>query len=255
MAQAEGVQMAEGTNSLKQEIEKVSDRLDKIDERLTKFEVAAKVGSILAVIFGIASGIGGYVLKMEHDAVRKVQEDTIAVTNLTANVASLQKAIKVISSDVGRASLPVLEARIKNVTSTTTPAHYGYSDYLTDMQSLANLTLEYLALVPDKNNPISEADSRVLFSDLKSAADAARSRAQVGLKALNDQYFDDHIKAPDNFKNLVDYLVKHEDIPLSDDEVTCYQAAFPNWYYHITHSPSDSPNSPHCQSLIHVGPA
>jgi hypothetical protein len=246
--------VAEVLDRLEKEIDKLSARFDDLDSRLRKFEAAATAGMILAVVFGIAGSVGGYFLKAEADAIRKVQDDTVAIMNLNANIVSLQKAVSAISSDVGRAGLPVLEARIKNFTSAAAPANYGYADYLADMESLSNFAVEYLALIQDRNNPINPVDSGVLLSDLKAAAGAAKRRAE-GLKLLKDKDFDGHIKAPENFNHLVDYLIRHQGIPLSDDEVMCYQAAFPNWKYHITHAPTDSPNSPHCQSTIQIGPA
>lgn len=169
-------------------------------------------------------------------------------------VTSLQQAVAAVSANIQRTNVPALEAQINKFTLEVAPAHYGYTAYLDDMEGLSNYAIQYLSLVQSKSNPISVADSNTILQQLKAAADASQRRTE-GLKALRDPFFDVHYKAPENFKNLVDYLVRHQEYPLSDDEVVCYLAAFPNWEYHITHVPSDSPNSQHCQALIKVGPA
>jgi hypothetical protein len=244
----------EVVDRLVKEIDALSERLADFDKRLRGFESFAKAAVMLALVFGIAGGVGGYFLNKEAAAIQEMREDTVAITNLTTNVASLQKTVATISSDVERASLPVLVTRIKNFASATAPARYGWDDYQSDMQSLLDFAIQYLALARDKSGPINTADSDVFFSELGRAADAAQVRAH-GLKNIGDKFYDSHVAAPKNFKDLLGDLQRLQSAGLTDDQLHCYMAAFPNWKYHITHDFMDSPNTEHCQKVIGLGPA
>jgi hypothetical protein len=133
------------------------------------------------------------------------------------------------------------------------------------MQSLSDFTVEYLALIRDKRVPFKTSDSNAFFKDLRNAADAAKARAKSGLKNIDKPTdYPGHIKAPDYFKDLLTKLqqqlqqqqLQQQQSPgLTDDELHCYMAAFPNWAYHITHDPNDSPNSPNCRNLLKIGAA
>lgn len=225
---------------------------------MRRFESAAAAGAILALVFGIAGSVGGYFLNKEADGIRKVQEDTAEITDLNARISSLQKAAAEISSNVERASLPVLTARVKDFIAQQPPEPYMYDGYNADIQSLLDFAIEYLGLTRDKNTQISTVDSVTFFHDLDEAADEASKRATAGLrdeKIKNVNNYNTHVSAPTNFKNLLGFLKRDQLAGLNDDQFHCYIAAFSNWKYHITHSPEDSPNTPACQKLLGLGPA
>jgi hypothetical protein len=61
-----------------------------------------------------------------------------------------------------------------------------------ELRCFGSDTWSYPNRIQSKNNPISAADSGVFLDEPKGAADAAKR------------------KAPDNFRNLVDYLGRHQ---------------------------------------------
>lgn len=239
----------EVVDRLATEVDRVSKRFDELDKRMRKFETAAAAGATLALFFGISTGLGAYF-------VEKLREETATITQLSSNVGALQNAVSTINSAVERAGMPVLRARVRNFTSASIPPHSGWSDYQSDMEGLSNFAVEYLTLVQNRNAPITPEESALLFSELDSAADAATTRAKVSLKSFDDaKNYAGHLAAPQNFKNLLGYLKKRPNTEFSDEELHCYLAAFPNWYYHITHPQDDSPNTRECQTLIGIGKA
>ncbi|HTS36787.1 MAG TPA: hypothetical protein VMH04_14020 [Candidatus Solibacter sp.] len=239
----------EVVDRLAAEVDGVSKRFDELDKRMRKFETAAAAGAILALFFGITTGLGAYF-------VEKLREETSTVTQLSSNVVALQNAVSTISSAVEKAGMPVLSARVRNFSSASAPPHSGWSDYQSDMQALSNFVVEYLTLAQNRNAPITHEESTLLFSELDVAADAATERAKVSLKSFDDsKNYAAHLAAPQNFKNLLSYLKRRPDTGFSDEELHCYLAAFPNWYYHITHKEDDSPNTPECQKLLGLGKA
>lgn len=143
----------------------------------------------------------------------------------------------------------VLLERIKSLETAAPPVPYAWEGFKSDVRKLSDFAVEYSAHIGEDTNG-------AIYDELRSAADKVVERARTGLQGHEAKAdYDWHVQSPQNFKNLLSQLKVDQSRSggLSENQVQCYEAAFPIWVDQIgVYGPPSKSNSPQCRELLRL---